>query len=132
MASPPSHHDQGAVRKLAQAREVRDHGRMNERRQRRSDNPSEAMQLLLEAHRDRLDVRTLVVMDGDGRVLASAGDAPSAVASAIAGEAAEAGEAPDAALATWQLQAGGDQVTIGSLGGKLSCELGDGVRRILG
>lgn len=117
------------VRKLARPRGVRDHGRMNERRHRRSDNLAQAMQLLLEAHRDRLDVRTLVVMDRDGRVLASAGDAPASVASAITGEAAEV---PGTALATWHLWTGGDQVTIGSWGGKLSCELGDGVRRILG
>jgi hypothetical protein len=102
---------------------------MNERRHRRSDNRAEAMQLLLEAHRDRLQVRALVVMDGSDRVLASAGDAPASVVAAITGDAAEA---PGTELATWQLRAGGDQVTIGSLGGKLSCELGDGVRRILG
>jgi len=117
------------VRKLARQYGVRDHRRMIERRHRRSDNQAEAMQLLLEAHRDRLCVRTLVVMSGGGRVLASAGEAPTSVASAIA---ADAAEVPGATLATWQLQAGGDQVTIGSWGGKLSCELGDGVRRILG
>lgn len=102
---------------------------MIERRNRRSANQAEAMQLLLAAHRDRLDVRTLVVMREDGHVLASAGDAPEAVASTIA---AGASDVPGTTLATWQLQAGGDKVTIGSLGGKLSCELGDGVRRILG
>lgn len=103
--------------------------RMMERRHRRSDDQAEAMQLLLEAHRDRLHVRTLVVMNGDGSVLASAGDAPESVASAIA---ADATEVPGTTLATWQLRAGSKQVTIGSWGGKLSCELGDGVRRILG
>ena len=87
------------------------------------------MQLLLAAHRDRLDVRTLVVMSEDGHVLASAGDAPELVASALAGDATEV---PSTTLATWQLQAGSDKVIIGSLGGNLSCELGDGVRRILG
>jgi hypothetical protein len=102
---------------------------MIERRNRRSDNQAEAMQLLLAAHRDRLGVRTLVVMNEDGRVLASAGDAPESVASALAGGDAEV---PGTTLATWRLQAGGDQVIIGSWGGKLSCELGDGVRRILG
>lgn len=102
---------------------------MIERRHRRSDNQADAMRLLLEAHRDRLDVRTLVVMTGDGRVLASAGDDPDSVASAIT---ADAATVPGTALATWQLRAGSDQVTIGSWGGKLSCELGDGVRRILG
>lgn len=102
---------------------------MIERRNRRSDNQAEAMQLLLAAHRDRLDATTLVVMREDGHVLASAGDAPELVASTIA---AGATDAPGTTLATWQLQAGGDKVTIGSLGGNLSCELGDGVRRILG
>jgi len=102
---------------------------MIERRHRRSDTQAEAMHLLLAAHRARLDARTLVVMTGDGRMLASAGDAPESVASAIA---AGAPEVPGATLATWRLQAGGDQVVIGSWGGKLSCELGDGVRRILG
>ncbi len=102
---------------------------MIERRHRRSDYPAEAMQLFLAAHRDRLRVRTLVAMTGDGHVLASAGDAPESVASAIT---AGAAEVAGAALATWRLQAGGDQVVIGSWGGQLSCELGDGVRRILG
>ena len=87
------------------------------------------MQLLLAAHRDRLRVRTLVVVHGDGRVLASAGDDPESVASAIA---ADVATVPDTTLATWRLRAGGDEVTIGSWGGNLSCELGDGVRRILG
>ena len=78
------------VRKLARQDGVRDHRRMIERRHRRSDNQAEAMQLLLEAHRDRLCVRTLVVMSGGGRVLASAGEAPTSVASAITADAAEA------------------------------------------
>jgi hypothetical protein len=102
---------------------------MIERRHRRSDNQAEAMQLLLAAHRDRLRVRTLVVLNGDGHVLASVGDDPESVASVIAGEDAKL---PGTTLATWRMQAGGDRITIGSLGGNLSCELGDGVRRILG
>lgn len=87
------------------------------------------MQLFLAAHRDRLRARTLVVVNADGHVLASAGDAPESVASAITGEDARL---PGTTLATWRMQAGGDQITIGSWGGQLSCELGDGVRRILG
>lgn len=102
---------------------------MIERRHRRSDSPAQAMQLLLAAHHDRLRVRTLVVMNGDGRVLASAGDAPESVAAAMADDDAEVS---GTMLATWRMQAGGDQITIGSWGGQLSCELGDGVRRILG
>jgi hypothetical protein len=102
---------------------------MLERRHRRSDNQAEAMQMLLAAHRERLDARTLVVMTEDGRMLASAGDAPESVASAVT---AGAAEVPGATLATWRLQAGDNRIVIGSWGGKLSCELGDGVRRILG
>jgi len=102
---------------------------MIERRHRRSHNQAEAMQMLLTAHRARLDARTLVVMTEDGRMLASAGDAPESVASAVA---AGTAEVPGATLATWRLQAGDNRIVIGSWGGKLSCELGDGVRRILG
>lgn len=102
---------------------------MIERRHRRSDNQAEAMQLLLAAHRDRMRVRTLVVVNGDGRVLASVGDDPESVASAIA---ADVTEILGTTLATWRLRTAGNQVTIGSWGGKLSCEVGDGVRRILG
>ena len=87
------------------------------------------MQLLLAAHRDRLGVRTLVVVNDDGQVLASAGDDPESVASAIV---ADVAEVPGTTLATWRLRAGGDQVIIGSWGGKLSYEVGDGVQRILG
>jgi hypothetical protein len=115
--------------KLARQHEVLDHSRMIERRHRRSDNQAEAMQLLLAAHRDRMRVRTLVVVNGDGRVLASVGDDPESVASAIA---ADVTEILGTTLATWRLRTAGNQVTIGSWGGKLSCEVGDGVRRILG
>jgi hypothetical protein len=102
---------------------------MIERRNHRNDNPARAMQLLLATHRDRLAVRTLVVLNKDGHMLASAGDAPESVASAIA---AGGADIPGTNLATWQLRAGGEPIIIGSWGGKLSCELGDGVRRILG
>jgi hypothetical protein len=118
-----------AARKLARQHEVLDHQRMIERRHRRSDNQAEAMQLLLAAHRDRMRVRTLVVVNGDGRVLASVGDDPESVASAIA---ADVTEILGTTLATWRLRTAGNQVIIGSWGGKLSCEVGDGVRRILG
>ena len=127
--APPSPCDAPRCSKLARNHAIFDHWRMTERRHRRSNNKVEAMQLLLAAQRDRLQVRSLVVVDGGGRVLASVGDDPESVASAIADDDAEA---LGTTLATWRLRIAGEQVTIGSWGGKLSCEVGDGVRRILG
>jgi hypothetical protein len=105
-----------------------------ERRHLRSDARPEALSLFLESQRKRLDVRALTVATRDGRLIAGTGDAPGRVArAAIAIDEARGGVA-DAAepLATWRLRAGGVEVVLASLGGRLSYEVGSGVRRILG
>ena len=100
---------------------------MQERRQHRSDDPSHALELLLEAHRVRLNVRTLVVATPSGQLLAGAGSDPAAVAAMIV---EEMGDGTDPALATWRLRVGARELVIGALGGRLNHEVGDGVRRI--
>jgi hypothetical protein len=89
---------------------------MVERRIRRSDVRDEALLLFLESQREALGSRGLSVATSDGRVLASVG-AKSKSASRVA---------------TWQLSAGGMDLVVASHGGRLSHELGTGVKRILG
>jgi hypothetical protein len=103
------------------------HRRMQERRQHRSDDPSTALELLLEAHRVRLNLRALVVATPSGQLLAGAGHDPGAVAAMI-GE--DLRDRTEPTLATWRLRDGDRELVIGSLGGRLSHEVGDGVRRI--
>jgi hypothetical protein len=107
---------------------------MLERRHRRSGNKTEALNLLLESHRKRLNVRTLVVATRDGRLLGWAGDDPGNVAMAATTVDETRGGAPEAdgMIATWRLRAGGSEVVLGSFGGKLSYDVGSGIRRILG
>jgi len=107
---------------------------MQERRVRRSEKKTEALQLLLESHRRRLNVRTLVVATRDGRLLGWAGDDPGKVAMAATTVDDARGGAPEAdgMIATWRLKAGGADIVLGSFGGKLSYDVGSGVRRILG
>ena len=100
---------------------------MQERRQQRSNDPSNALELLLEAHRVRLDARALVVATPSGQLLAGAGRDPGAVAAMIV---EETRDGADSTLATWRLRAGDRELVIGSLGGRLSHEIGEGVRRI--
>lgn len=75
----------------------------------------------------RLNVRALVVATPSGQLLAGAGHDPGAVAAMIV---EEVRGGTDPALATWRLRAGDRDLVIGSLGGRLSHEVGDGVRRI--
>lgn len=100
---------------------------MQERRTVRSHVPSEALALLLEAQRTQLGVRTLVVTTTTGDLLAGAGPDPADVAASILEE-LDGGTIP--ALATWRLRVGERDLVIGSLGGRLDFEIGDGVRRI--
>jgi len=100
---------------------------MQERRQHRSDDAPLALELLLEAHRARLNVQALAVVTPSGQLLAGAGRDPGAVAAMIV---AETRGDTDPTLATWRLRAGDRELVIGSLGGRLSHEIGDGVRRI--
>jgi hypothetical protein len=98
---------------------------MNERRHRRSDNRVEALSLLLASHRSQLRLRALVVTTRDGRMLSGVGPSPEKVGrSALSLE-------PPRDVATWSLNAGGLEVILAAHGGKLSHELGMGVKRIL-
>src|SRR5690348_9489438 len=98
---------------------------MQERRQHRSDDPSKALELLLEAHRVRLNASALVVATPSGQLLAGAGHDPEAVTAMIV---EEMPDGTDPTLATWRLRAGDHELVIGSLGGHLNHEVGDGVR----
>jgi hypothetical protein len=98
---------------------------MTERRHRRSQVRAEALALFLEAHRRQLRLRGLAVTTRDGRLLAGAGPSPEKlVRSAVSLEAP-----PD--VATWSLRAGALDVIVVSHGGRLSHEVGTGVKRIL-
>jgi hypothetical protein len=104
-----------------------------ERRSRRSKVPVEALSLFLESQRRRLKAGGLAVATREGKLLAAAGPSPEQLAR-MAIEVHEARE--DAALsasdvATWWLRSGGFEVILASRGGKLSHDLGSGVKRIL-
>jgi hypothetical protein len=102
-----------------------DHATMTERRTRRSQVPVEALAMFLESQRTKLEARGLAVTTGDGQLLAAAG------------EPIQAHEARDDAarkttnIATWSLRLGRVEVILASHGGRLSHDVGSGVRRIL-
>jgi len=89
---------------------------MVERRFRRSHVRDEALLMFLESQRKALGSRGLSVATSDGRVLASVG----------------AMNKPGSRVGTWQLRAGAMDLVLASHGGRLSHELGAGVKRILG
>jgi hypothetical protein len=98
---------------------------MNERRHRRRESRFEALSLLLASHRSQLRLQALVVTTRDGRMLSGVGSSPEKVGrSALAPQ-------PPRDVATWSLNAGGLEVIVAAHGGKLSHELGMGVKRIL-
>jgi hypothetical protein len=107
---------------------------MVERRRRRSEKKPEALKLFLESQKAKLEVKTLAVATRDGELVAGAGDAPKKVAkSAVQVDEARGGVADgEEPLATWRLRAGGEEMVVASLGGRLSYDVGTGVRRILG
>jgi len=98
---------------------------MIERRSRRSHNRVEALGLLLESHRSQLRLQDLVVTTRQGRMLAGVG--PSALKVARSASSPQ----PPPNVATWSLKAGGVDVILAAHGGKLSHDLGMGVKRIL-
>jgi hypothetical protein len=106
---------------------------MTERRTRRSRVHIEALAMFLDAQRTKLRSRGLAVMTRDGRMLAGSGPSTERLArTAIAiheGRDDVACETTD--VATWWLRAGGVEVVLASRGGRLSYDLGSGVRRIL-
>lgn len=89
---------------------------MVERRIRRSHVRDEALLLFLDSQREALGSRGLSVATTDGRVLASVG----------------AKSKPGTPVGTWQLSAAGMDFVVTSHGGRLSHDLGTGVKRILG
>jgi hypothetical protein len=103
-----------------------------ERRTRRSSIPVEALSMFLSTQRSSLKARALAVMTREGKLLAAAGPAPEQLAR-MALEVHEAPHAPGdkTKVATWWLRAGGFEVILASRGGRLSHDLGSGVKRIL-
>jgi len=93
---------------------------MTERRTRRSQLRADALALFLESQRTRLGARGLAVTTCEGRLLATAGPPPEWLGR------------ESTKVATWQLHVGDTEVILASHGGKLSHELGSGVKRILG
>jgi hypothetical protein len=106
---------------------------MVERRTRRSQVPVEALTMFLESQRATLDARGLAVITKDGRLLAAAGPSPDQLARTAlqVHEAREDVTEKTAHVATWWLRAGGVEVILASRGGRLSHDLGSGVKRIL-
>ncbi len=88
---------------------------MVERRSKRSSDPIEALTLLLESQRRELGVQGLSVMTHDGILLATS---------------KQRGRLSTAPVATWELQVDGEKLVIQSIGGRLSHDVGEGVRRI--
>jgi hypothetical protein len=93
---------------------------MMERRSRRSPLKNEALNLFLEEQRRSLRVQSLIVTTRSGRMLGSAGTTGGRTRGRKA-----------CALGTWALRAGDIDVVVTSHGGRLSHELGAGVKRIL-
>jgi len=89
-----------------------------DRRLHRSTDRDIALQLFIAAQQRKLGVRALTVTDSRGKTIAGAGEI-------------DEGRG-DQWVATWELRAGGDSVVVGSWGGRMSYEVGSGVRRILG
>jgi hypothetical protein len=106
---------------------------MIERRTRRSPVHVEALAMFLESQRGRLRARGLAVTTRDGKLLAGVGPSPERLASAAIAihEARDDAAATAKDVATWWLRAGGLEVVLASRGGRLSHDLGSGVKRIL-
>ncbi len=106
---------------------------MTERRARRSPNRFEALALFLESQRVRLGSRGLAVTTRSGRLLAAAGPSPDTLAREAVRihEARDGGAHETRDVATWWLRAGDAEMILASRGGRLSHDLGSGVKRIL-
>ncbi len=109
------------MRFLATLTGQREDLKMEERRTKRSSDPGEALTLLLESQRRSLGVKGLTVATQDGEVLA---------ASYAGGSKRGRRRKAEDPVATWALQVGTRQLVISSYGGRLSHEIGTGVRRI--
>jgi hypothetical protein len=89
--------------------------------------------MFLESQRRTLRSSCLAVTTCDGRLLAGSGNAPQRLARTAIElhETHGQGCANATGVATWWMRAGGTEVLVASQGGRLSHELGSGVRRIL-
>ena len=88
-----------------------------ERRQRRTQDRDIALQLFIASQQRKLDVRALTVTRMDGMTIAGAGEIDE--------------NAKQQWVATWQLRAGGEWLVVSSWGGRMSWDVGSGIRRIL-
>jgi hypothetical protein len=105
---------------------------MIERRTRRSQDHAEALAMFLESQSRELRSRGLAVTTRDGKLLAGVGPSPERLARAgIEIHEAREDAATTKDVATWWLRAGGTEVVLASRGGRLSHDLGTGVKRIL-
>jgi hypothetical protein len=111
---------------------------MFERRSHRTHDPVEALTRLLDAHRDRLGVRTLALSTPEGVIVAGSGESPedaAALGSRMDRAEADVHESPlgvkEGPIATWRLSAGDVELLLTSVGGRLSYDVGSGVRRIV-
>jgi hypothetical protein len=106
---------------------------MTERRSRRSKVPVEALAIFLESQRSRLKAKGLAVTTREGQLLAAAGPSPEELArmALAVHEAREDATGKTPNVATWWLRSGGFEVILASRGGRLSHDLGSGVKRIL-
>lgn len=104
---------------------------MFERRTQRSHDPVEALTRLLDAHRERLGAQTLSLSTPEGVIVAGSGEEPeraAAIGSLVDRDDADVHEGN---VATWRLTAGEVELLLTSVGGKLSYDVGSGVRRIV-
>jgi hypothetical protein len=88
-----------------------------ERRERRSPDRETALQLFIASQRRKLDVEALTVTTLDGKTIAGSGEI----------DQGRRGHW----VATWQLRVGGEWLVLSSWGGRLTYEVGTGLRRIL-
>jgi hypothetical protein len=100
----------------------------NERRHDRSARPDEAVALFLDAAKKKLSVRALTLGTMDGDLLFGSGEDLKRIADI--GAKVDAGIAKTEDIATWRTQVGSTSVVVTSWGGRLSADLGDGLRRI--
>jgi hypothetical protein len=90
--------------------------RAMERRQRRSTDRKNALQLFIAFQRGKLAADALTIMNAEGTTIAGVG---------------EIDESRTDRIATWELRAAGEWLVVTSWGGSLTHEVGTGVRRIL-
>ena len=108
---------------------------MLDRRSQRSQHPVDALTRLLDSHRERNGMRTLALSTPEGVVVAGSGAAPDQAAdigSRLDRDDADVRREPTlGVVATWRLKAGSVELLLTAIGGRLSYDVGSGVRRIV-